>query len=221
MLPSGDGTNNIVYCGFTLCEEMRKIVEPAGKPFEEYIKQRLSHGQETTSILDDINNDEDEVIEEDTEEYEWEKEYKEKSKNETVSFGEGKVNYYAVLGLEEQFLNATADDIRRAYKKLVLVYHPDKNQENREQNGAEEEEVIDTTTNTDNKDNDNSEEKPPKELTEEEKKKIEINKKWLRIKEAYETLLDTEKKRIFAKKPPESWNLSEGLLVSLFGYVLQ
>ena len=77
------------------------------------------------------NSEEDIFIEEDEQEYEWEKEYKEgqKKNKETVLFS-NKDNYYAMLGIEELFLNATLDDIRKAYKKMVLIYHPDKNQEN-------------------------------------------------------------------------------------------
>ena len=73
-------------------------------------------------------NFEEEIIEEDTEEYEWEKEYKINAKNLEVNFS-GKENFYAILGIEESFLTASVDDIRRAYKKLALIY-PDKNKKN-------------------------------------------------------------------------------------------
>ncbi len=39
-------------------------------------------------------------------------------------------DYYAVLGVAEQ---ASQDEIKRAYKKLAVVHHPDKNPENREE----------------------------------------------------------------------------------------
>jgi curved DNA-binding protein CbpA len=45
------------------------------------------------------------------------------------------VDYYQILGIEK---TATASEIRTAYRKLSLQYHPDKNP-----NGAEK--VIDKT----------------------------------------------------------------------------
>ncbi len=197
-LPDGDNGVNEIFSGFTFCEELRRKIEPAGRVFEEWLLERLRDEEAEEEIKGD--NFEEEIIEEDKEEYEWEKEYKKNAKNFEVSFS-GKDNYYAILGIEETFLTASVDDIRRAYKKLALIYHPDKNKENlnieENTNNDENGTTLSTVTNLSspsdidsqsNKDNTES-------LSEEEKKKVEINRKWLKIKEAYETLLDTEKKK--------------------------
>ncbi|RIB28752.1 DnaJ domain-containing protein [Gigaspora rosea] len=40
------------------------------------------------------------------------------------------VNYYEVLGID---VNATEEDIRKAYRRQALIWHPDKNVQNREE----------------------------------------------------------------------------------------
>jgi DnaJ family protein C protein 2 len=212
-LPYGDDDDNIVYSPYTLADYLFKRIEPAGKYFEEYAERKLNNTY--TDDFINLNNAKDIIIEEDQEEYEWEKEYKEESKNQNINFTQ-KENYYAILGLEELVLTATSDDIRRAYKKLAMVYHPDKNKENNALLN-ETEEIIEAKP-------DMTEAKA--EMTEEEKKKLEINKKWLTIKDAYDTLLDPEKRKKYDstfefddKTPDENKSYDDKTFFKSFGPV--
>ena len=65
-----------------------------------------------------------------------------------------KTNYYEVLGVSE---TATKDEIRKAYKKLAIKWHPDKNQDNKE----------------------------------------EAEEKFKEVNEAYETLSDPQKRKMY------------------------
>ena len=194
-LPHGDLDGKVIYSSYTLCPDYFRRVEPAGYYFEELVRKKLNSDIPNDFVIDDEN--EDMKIEEDTEEFWWEKEYREKSGKESLLFS-NKENFYSILGIEDLFINATNDDVRKAYKRLALIYHPDKNQDNLslsqddpEANGNQEE----TKKKVEKNELMNFDENAPKKLTEEEKKKLEINNKWLKIKDAYDTLLDADKRK--------------------------
>ena len=182
-LPLGDGSNPVVLSPFALCPSLARNIEPAGRVFEEMVRHRNCD----PFFEEDEKEDEEDntVLPEDTTEYEWEKEFKASQMNKKSDpFSVNKENFYQILGIDDLFLNAKPEDIRKAYKKLVLLYHPDKNKDNISLEGLsqKEEEVKEDAP---------GEEK----LTDEQKKQKEINQKWLKIKEAYETLLDPEKRK--------------------------
>ncbi len=72
----------------------------------------------------------------------------------------GKRDYYEVLGVNK---NATDDEIKKAYRKLAKKYHPDANQDNKQ----------------------------------------EAEKKFKEVNEAYETLSDSQKRRMYDQFGPD------------------
>ena len=190
-LPNGDNEENKIISPFCLCDEFVRIVEPAGEVFENIVKL-VFFGDNQSEETEKESEEENEIIEEETIEYEWEKEYKESEINKKNDLFSNKENYYQILGLEELFLNAGPDDFRKAYKKLAKLYHPDKNQDNISLDGINEDKnnikLKEEEKKLHNLDDKNL-------LTEEQKKQKEINDKWLKIKEAYEVLLNTEKRK--------------------------
>ena len=156
-LPLGDFEDPSVLSTFTLSDSYFKKVEQAGEAYENYLDLKLN--PQTNTMFAGVADDDDDIIEEDKQEYQWETEYKKKSKSvSAISKDADKDNYYSLLNLDELFIDATNEDMRKSYKKLALIHHPDK----KESKDVEEKEANNTY--------------------------------WLKIKEAYETLTDPEKK---------------------------
>ena len=201
-LREGDNEPNKIISPFSLCKTLVKVVEPVGKAFENIVKQ--VYGEDSEEELENNDNDPDNIIEEDTIEYEWEKEYKERESKKKINllFSNG-YNYYQILGLEDKFLNAKEEDFRKAYKKMALIYHPDKNKDNKILPGVSDEQIREEIKkekekqNAPNKENEEEKVNDKKEVIDEKEEQIkkEINKKWLKLKEAYETLIDPEKRK--------------------------
>ena len=205
-LTEGDNEPNKIISPFSLCPDLVKVVEPAGKAFERIVI--LAYGDENEEENENEEDDPDKIIEEDTTEYDWEKEYKEQESKKKIKdlFSNG-YNYYKILGLEDKFLNSKDEDFRKAYKKMALIYHPDKNKENKGLPGVSEEQIkeevkkdrekeMELNEKNENKtEEENNNENNLKKSEEDEQKYREINKKWLKLKEAYETLSDPEKRK--------------------------
>ncbi len=207
-LIEGDNEPNKIISPFSLCSDLVKVVEPAGKAFERIVI--LAYGDASSEENENEEDDPDKIIEEDTTEYDWEKEYKEreaKTKNKIQNLFSNGYNYYKILGLEDKFLNSKDEDFRKAYKKLAMIYHPDKNKDNKGLPGVSEEQIKEEVKkdlekemelnekNENNKKDEENKDNEKKISEEEEQKNREINKKWLKLKEAYETLSDSEKRK--------------------------
>ena len=239
-LIEGDNEPNKIISKFCICSELSKVVEPAGAAFEKIVIQ--VYGGEISEESEDEEEKNEIKIEEDNIEYEWEKEYKEKEAKKNIKdlFSNG-YNYYKILGLEDKFLNSKEEDFRKAYKKLAIIYHPDKNKENKSLQGVSDEQIkeeikkdLEKENKLGNEENneDNNEEKKignnnneNKISEEEEQKNREINKKWLKLKEAYDTLIDPEKRKkydstiVFDDSIPEDKEYTEKDFFTTFGPV--
>jgi len=239
-LIEGDNEPNKIISKFCICSELSKVVEPAGAAFEKIVIQ--VYGGEISEESKNKEEKNEIKIEEDNIEYEWEKEYKEKEAKKNIKdlFSNG-YNYYKILGLEDKFLNSKEEDFRKAYKKMAIIYHPDKNKENKSLQGVSDEQIkeeikkdLEKENKLGNEENneDNNEERKignnnneNKISEEEEQKNREINKKWLKLKEAYDTLIDPEKRKkydstiVFDDSIPEDKEYTEKDFFTTFGPV--
>eukprot|EP01017_Pseudomicrothorax_dubius_P016393 TRINITY_DN1860_c0_g1_i2.p1 TRINITY_DN1860_c0_g1~~TRINITY_DN1860_c0_g1_i2.p1 ORF type:complete len:587 (+),score=238.11 TRINITY_DN1860_c0_g1_i2:141-1901(+) len=133
-------------CQLSIVPELAKRIEAAGTAFE-FLYNLIVHGK---------GHPESESSDEETKEGEekgpnlsdWEKKRKVHHPRPV-----DEENLYAILGLGELGMGASDKDIRTAYRKMALIYHPDKQQTS----------VTDPI--------------------------------WLKIQNAYETLIDPEKKK--------------------------
>jgi len=240
-LIEGDNEPNKVISPFSLCPDLVKVVEPVGEAFEKIVI--LAYGNDNSEESESEEEGADQIIEEDTTEYDWEKEYKEReSKKKKRDLFSNGYNYYKILGLEDKFLSSKDEDFRKAYKRMALIYHPDKNKENKGLPGVSEEQIkeevrkdrekeieLNNNNNDENKNDDNKDnkdkDKENKTSEEEEQKNREINKKWLKLKEAYETLSDPEKRKkydstyVFDDTIPEDVEYNEKEFFIEFGPV--
>ena len=239
-LREGDEEPNKIISKFCLCPDLSKVVEPAGIAFEKIVIQ--VYGGEISEESEEEEEKNEIIIEEDNIEYEWEKEYKEQESKKNIKdiFSNG-YNYYKILGLEDKFLNSKEEDFRKAYKKMAIIYHPDKNKENKSLQGVSDEQIKEeikkdlekeNKLGNEEKNEDNNEEKKignnnneNKISEEEEQKNREINKKWLKLKEAYDTLIDPEKRKkydstiVFDDSIPEDKEYTEKDFFTTFGPV--
>ena len=178
-LPKGDEEENKILGEFSICIDLFRQVEPVGVVFENIVKAHF--GMNAIEEKENSIEEENEIVEEEIE-YDWEKEFNESVKNkENLLFG-SKENYYQILGLSDLNLKSKSEDFRKAYKKLAKLFHPDKNQDNSNSLELNNDENI-------------VNEGEKKNLSDQEKKQKEINLKWLKIKEAYDTLIDPEKRK--------------------------
>lgn len=118
-----------VFSGISILEEYRRKVEPAGHFYESYYKKHQLKLQGVHHEPAATGEDEEEKKDEPTAEQikDWEKKRKKKkTEAEMLQQKLASSNHYEALGLKEIGVEATEKEIKTAYRKMALIYHPDK-----------------------------------------------------------------------------------------------
>eukprot|EP01132_Coremiostelium_polycephalum_P000496 gene496-624_t len=131
-----DGESREYHTGALLCStEYFRSIEPVGRQFEiiwkkinrdevEVLGQSDDDDSSSTKNKEDGGNDDDQ--DENSESFKAFKEKYQKSHKEWAKQKE--TDHYEVMGLGDLRWRATEKDIKQAYKKMILVCHPDKNE---------------------------------------------------------------------------------------------
>ncbi|GAB1226694.1 hypothetical protein ENUP19_0302G0005 [Entamoeba nuttalli] len=118
-----DYEGDVVLCSLSWCEiKQQRQCEHAGERYEQLLNQMCC-----TYENKKFNREEDEIKQEEgcCNNKNGEKDFSSKFKPHVQSITTG--DYYGMLGLGTVRWEATDDDIKKAYKKMCLIYHPDKN----------------------------------------------------------------------------------------------
>ena len=197
--PSIPPETSEMICPFTLLPELRRRIEPAGHAYRLLYQRifgkvdkrgkRVKVDEKQKNSSSDSDSSDSEGLEENKFNPEWAKKRKTMSTEERLKESLVKENLYEVLGLQELNMSAGMGDIRTAYYKLALKYHPDK-------------------------------------IIEEVKEEVEeVNKEiWLKIQDAYETLIDPQKRKKydstlpFDESIPDPQNINDLSFYEMYSY---
>ena len=118
LFPNG----SIVYSGFCLHDDFKRKIDAAGACFESFYREKI--------LRRVVKQEEEESKQEQDYEKEhmgdWEKKRKRKTESELLQEHLEDDDLYGVLGLGELGMGSTMQDIKTAYRKMALQYHPDK-----------------------------------------------------------------------------------------------
>lgn len=166
---SGLGANGShISASLTLHPDYKKTVEAAGHFFDQFYKDKvLGHYNKKSTGSDEEETKAEDFKEDDVKNFE-----KKRHKRTEADMLKDRLeeNLYNILGLQDLGMGASEDQVKKAYRKLALIHHPDK---------ATEENRAST-----------------KEM-------------WLKIQNAYETLIDAEKKKKYDSTLPFDDNIPE------------
>jgi DnaJ family protein C protein 2 len=120
-----DSTNGKVLSSFTLHPQYVRRIEPAGCKFSEFYREKVLKYNTTQD-----SSDEEETKGEDFSKdqiKDWEKKRHKKTQDQLNKEKLLEENYYAILGIGDLGMGSSESDIKKAYRKMALIYHPDKN----------------------------------------------------------------------------------------------
>lgn len=135
-LPTSDKTEPEIYEKVSIGPQ--KEIEPVGKSYAKLqakyhraaLRKQIAEGNDTDKkgkkiVVEDSDEEEkDEFTEGQTKDFE--KKRKKKTKEEIEKEALLMENLYATLGLDEKNFEASESEIGKAYKKMALMFHPDK-----------------------------------------------------------------------------------------------
>ena len=132
----------LVLAGIDLLSELQRPLEQVGSAYEklkvriakmrekydEQMKKKAENPQHNVHVADETSSESEEEkgAEEPGKSEEWEKKRRRRTKEEIEKEALLMGDLYAILGLEHLTYEAGEGDIKSAYKKLALMYHPDK-----------------------------------------------------------------------------------------------
>ncbi|KYR00580.1 myb domain-containing protein [Tieghemostelium lacteum] len=120
------GKDQIHYATVNACKQCN--IEPIGKEFESLWKRMTARPDMEIIGLDDKESSSDDAQEEDENSEEFAA-FKEKYQNKHKEWSKQKEqDHYEIMGLSKLRWRATEEDIKQAYKKMILIVHPDKNE---------------------------------------------------------------------------------------------
>jgi len=159
---SGLGVNGFnISASLTLHPDYKKTIEAAGHFFDQFYKDKvLGHYNKKSEGSDEEETKAEDFNQDDVKNFE-----KKRHKRTEADMIKDRLeeNLYNILGLQELGMGASEDQVKKAYRKLALIHHPDKATE---ENRAATKEM------------------------------------WLKIQNAYETLIDAEKKKKYDSTLP-------------------
>ena len=110
-------------------EKLKVRIAKMREKYDEQMKKKAENPHHHVHVADETSSESEEEekgAEEPSKSEEWEKKRRRRTKEDIEKEALLMGDLYAILGLEHLTYEAGEGDIKSAYKKLALMYHPDK-----------------------------------------------------------------------------------------------